>query len=284
MVKFGLMAGVVVLAGMSAMAQTSSGTAAQNPASPASKSAGAPAAKPATPSPFASQKDRVSYALGYNVGRNLHHDGVAIDTKIMMQALNDAMADKPSLMSDDDIKGTMIALQGEVRKRQEEKRNADMATNKKAGDEFLAANKSKPGVKVLPDGLQYKVIKEGSGPKPEAADQVVVKYRGTLIDGKEFDSSEKHGGTSTFTANRVIKGWTEALEMMPVGSKWEIYVPSDLAYGDRGSGPMIGPNSTLVFEIELVSITPKSEVKTPATPADGAKPVMPSTPAPAAKQ
>jgi FKBP-type peptidyl-prolyl cis-trans isomerase FklB len=131
--------------------------------------------------------------------------------------------------------------------------------NKKEGEAFLADNKSKEGVVALPSGLQYKVLKEGNGPKPTATDSVVCNYRGTLINGAEFDSSTKHGGPATFPVNGVIKGWTEALQLMPVGSKWQLFVPSDLAYAERGAGGDIGPNATLIFEVELVSIQNKTD-------------------------
>jgi FKBP-type peptidyl-prolyl cis-trans isomerase len=144
-----------------------------------------------------------------------------------------------------------------------------LAKNKKAGDDYRAANKAKPGVVVLPSGLQYKVLQAGTGPKPTAADSVECNYRGTFIDGKEFDSSSKHGGPATFGVTQVIKGWTEALQMMPVGSKWQLVVPPDLAYGESGR-PSIPPNSTLVFEVELVKIAekPKAEPETPQPQGD----------------
>ena len=130
--------------------------------------------------------------------------------------------------------------------------------NKKQGDAFMAANKTKEGVVTLPDGLQYKILTAGTGPKPLATDTVICNYKGTLIDGSEFDSSYKRGQPATFPVGGVIKGWTEALQLMPVGSKWQLFIPSDLAYGDRGQGP-IGPNATLIFEVELVSIQPKTQ-------------------------
>ena len=129
--------------------------------------------------------------------------------------------------------------------------------NKAKGDAFLAANKAKDGVVTLPSGLQYKIVTPGTGAKPKLSDSVVCHYRGTLIDGTEFDASSKHGGPATFPVNQVIKGWTEALQLMPVGSKWQLYIPSELAYGSRGAGGDIGPNSTLIFDIELLSIKGK---------------------------
>jgi FKBP-type peptidyl-prolyl cis-trans isomerase FklB len=129
--------------------------------------------------------------------------------------------------------------------------------NKKEGDAFLAANKTKEGVVTLPSGLQYKILQEGTGPKPTASDTVVCNYRGTLLNGTEFDSSYKRGQPATFAVGQVIHGWTEALQLMTVGSKWQLFIPPDLAYGPRGAGNDIGPNATLVFEVELVSIQPK---------------------------
>jgi len=150
-----------------------------------------------------------------------------------------------------------MQAQQEAKKKTDETRQASMEPNKKAGDAFLAANKTKEGVVTLPSGLQYKILKEGTGPKPTPADSVVCNYRGTLIDGKEFDSSYKRGQPATFPVGQVIKGWTEALQLMSVGSKWQLFVPENLAYGDRGAGPDIGPGATLIFEVELISIKGK---------------------------
>jgi FKBP-type peptidyl-prolyl cis-trans isomerase FklB len=148
-----------------------------------------------------------------------------------------------------------------MRKKQQEKMQEEGSVNKKEGDAFLAANKGKDGVVTLPSGLQYKIIKEGTGPKPTTNDTVMCNYKGTLIDGKEFDSSYKRGQPATFPVGGVIKGWTEALQLMPVGSKWQLFIPSDLAYGDRGAGADIGPGSTLIFEVELMSIEAKNADK-----------------------
>jgi FKBP-type peptidyl-prolyl cis-trans isomerase FklB len=153
----------------------------------------------------------------------------------------------------------MTALQPDVRKKQEDKMQLAGGANKQAGDAFLAANKSKESVVTLPSGLQYKILTEGTGPKPTASDSVVCNYRGTLIDGKEFDSSYQRGQPATFPVGQVIKGWTEALQLMPVGSKWQLFIPSELAYGSRGAGADIGPNSTLIFEVELISIKDKGK-------------------------
>jgi FKBP-type peptidyl-prolyl cis-trans isomerase len=149
-------------------------------------------------------------------------------------------------------------VQTAARARQEEARNQESASAKQAGEQFLTANRSKEGVVELPSGLQYKILQQGNGPKPTADDTVVCNYRGTLVNGEEFDSSYKRGEPATFPVNRVIKGWTEALQLMPVGSKWQLFIPPQLAYGERGAGNGdIPPNSTLIFEVELISIAPK---------------------------
>jgi len=165
----------------------------------------------------------------------------------------------------------LMAYAAEVKKRIE-------AKNQKEGETFLAANKAKSGVVTLPDGLQYKILTAGTGPKPKPEDTVVCKYKKTLINGTEFDNSEKHGGTTDIPVGGVIKGWTEALQLMPVGSKWELYIPSDLAYGSRQAGTDIGPNSTLIFQVELVSIKekPKAEPKPAADPKEATKPAAPA--------
>jgi FKBP-type peptidyl-prolyl cis-trans isomerase FklB len=179
-----------------------------------------------------------------------------IDPAILLRGLKDEMAGK-TVMTDMEAHNTLMQAQQEAKKKADETRQASMEPNKKAGDAFLAANKTKEGVVTLPSGLQYKILKEGTGPKPTPADSVVCNYRGTLIDGKEFDSSYKRGQPATFPVGQVIKGWTEALQLMPVGSKWQLFVPPDLAYGDRGAGPDIGPGATLIFEVELISIKGK---------------------------
>src|SRR5271169_989304 len=153
----------------------------------------------------------------------------------------------------------MVALQADLRKKGEEKMLVQGEANKKQGDAFLAENKTKEGVVTLPSGLQYKILKEGTGPKPTASDTVVTNYRGTLLNGTVFDSSYKRGQPATFGVGQVIKGWTEALQLMPTGSKWQLFIPPALAYGERGAGADIGPNATLIFEVELLSIQEKAK-------------------------
>jgi FKBP-type peptidyl-prolyl cis-trans isomerase FklB len=232
---------------------------AAKPAASATQSQSSSAAAGSSNAALPTDKDKLSYAIGMNIGRGLHHDNVDVDPNMLLRGLKDAMGDGKTLMTDEEAKAQIVALQTQLRSKMEAQQAQAAQTNKKAGDDFLAANKNKPGVVVLPSGLQYKILKEGTGPKPAATDTVKANYRGTLINGTEFDASEKHGGPLTIPVNGVIKGWTEALQLMPVGSKWELYIPSDLAYGARGAGGDIGPNEALIFEIELVSIEKKDQ-------------------------
>ncbi|MGC1226106.1 MAG: FKBP-type peptidyl-prolyl cis-trans isomerase [Candidatus Sulfotelmatobacter sp.] len=211
-------------------------------------------ARSAAPLTLKTDKEKFSYALGMRMGANLKKQNVPVEPAILERGLKDAMAGGKTLLTEEQAQTALMQVQNDLRKKQQEKMQAEGAENKQQGAAFLAENKSKEGVKTLPSGLDYKILKEGTGPKPTAGDTVECNYRGTLIDGKEFDSSAKHGGPATFPVGGVIKGWTEALQMMPVGSKWQLFIPPDLAYGDRGAGPDIGPDSTLIFEVELVSI------------------------------
>jgi FKBP-type peptidyl-prolyl cis-trans isomerase FklB len=256
---------------------------AKTPATPAPSTQKTPAAKPrtatgtttprtTTPLVLKTQKDKVSYAIGLNIGKSLRKDSVEVDPAIFARGVKDALTGAKALLTDDELKAVLTTLQGDLQKRQEETMRQAGEINKKAGDAFLAENKAKPGVVTLPDGLQYKVLTEGTGPKPAATDSVVCNYRGTLIDGTEFDSSYKRGQPATFPVDHVIKGWTEAVQLMPVGSKWQLFVPAELAYGNRGAGPQIGPNSTLIFEVELLSIQDKPQGNTPGQAPDTPKP------------
>jgi FKBP-type peptidyl-prolyl cis-trans isomerase FklB len=250
----GLAAGIVLLGG--AAAQQTPAKPAQSTAATTHRRTTTAAAKP-KPLVLTTAKDKQSYAIGLNVGKSLHRDDIAVDPKIVLQGLQDAMAGGAVLLTDDQIKTVMTDLQTQVRQKQEEKRLALAESNKKDGAAFLAANATKPGVVTLPSGLQYKILTPGTGPKPTATDSVVCNYKGTLLDNTEFDSSYKRGQPATFPVTGVIKGWTEALQLMPVGSKWQLFIPPDLAYGERAQGP-IEPNATLVFEVELMSIAPKT--------------------------
>ncbi len=220
-----------------------------------------PATKPRTQSVLTlkTQKDKLSYALGMNLGSNLHKETVEVDPAIVLRGLKDGLASGKTLLTEDEARTTLTQLQTEVRSKQQEKMKVAGEMNKKEGVEFLAANKTKEGVVILPSGLQYKILTAGTGPKPTASDTVVCNYRGTLISGAEFDSSYKRGQPASFPVNGVIKGWTEALQLMPVGSKWQLFVPAELGYGDRGAGADIGPGATLIFEVELLSIQGKDK-------------------------
>jgi FKBP-type peptidyl-prolyl cis-trans isomerase FklB len=257
------LAAAVLVVGLQAQ-QTPSAKPKTAPASPAHKSTApkSPGAKAAAPAPLAlkTEKDKFSYALGMNLGNSLHKQSVPIDPAILQRGLKDALAGK-TLMTEDEARAAVLAVQTEMRKKMQETMQAAGAANKKEGDAFLAANKTKEGVTTLPSGLQYKILTAGTGPKPTATDSVMCNYRGTLINGTEFDSSYKRGQPANFPVNGVIKGWTEALQLMPVGSKWQLFVPADLAYGERGAGAEIGPGSTLIFEVELISIQDKSQEK-----------------------
>jgi FKBP-type peptidyl-prolyl cis-trans isomerase FklB len=196
------------------------------------------------------QKEKVSYIIGMDIGSNLKKQSIDIDPNILAKGIQDALGSAKSLLNDQEVQETMVAFQKEL-----------MEKHKKQGEDFLAENKKKEGVKTLPSGLQYKVIKAGIGKKPKADDTVTANYRGTLLDGTEFDSSYKRGQPATFRVSGVIPGWTEALQLMEEGAKWQLFVPSNLAYGQRGAGKVIGPNTTLIFEIELVSIQEKGQEK-----------------------
>ena len=210
---------------------------------------------PSTQAPT-TQKDKVSYGIGVGVARTLKNQGIDVNTDLLMKGLRDALSGQKLAMSDDDLNNTMSALQQEVNQRQQQARAKEADDNKKAGDAFLADNGKKDGVVTLPSGLQYKIVKTADGQKPTDADTVMCNYRGTLIDGTEFDKSEA-GKPATFQVGMVIPGFKEALKLMPVGSSWQFFIPADLAYGDRGAGNVIGPNTTLIFEVELLSIKDK---------------------------
>lgn len=196
-----------------------------------------------------SQKDKVSYGVGVGVARTLKSQGIDVNTDVLMKGLRDALSGQKLAMSEQDMDATMSALQ----QRQIQARAQQAGDNKKAGDAFLVDNGKKDAVVTLPSGLQYKIVKAAEGQKPTDGDTVACNYRGTLIDGTEFDKSEA-GKPATFQVGMVIPGFKEALKLMPVGSRWQLFIPSNLAYGERGAGDVIGPNTMLIFEVELLSI------------------------------
>ena len=214
-----------------------------------------PQKKEFTTEDLVSQSDKISYGMGYSTGKNFSQLGIEVNPDIYAKGLKDGAAKTSSpLMPEAEIMKTLMDFQQEIRTKQVAARQKQSADNKAKGEKFLRENKTKKGVVTLESGLQYKVIKEGTGPSPKRTDRVKCNYRGTTIDGNEFDSSYKRGGPSTFDVNGVIKGWTEALQLMKVGSKWQLFIPSELAYGTRGAGRDIGPSETLIFEVELIEI------------------------------
>jgi FKBP-type peptidyl-prolyl cis-trans isomerase len=250
---------------------------------PAASAPKAPAAKPKTPAPaksaspssaassatssgthaaggaLATDKQKSSYALGMNIAKGLTQQMKPedIDNASLIRGMKDTLAGAKPLLTVDEAVAALGKLQKTVQLEEDAALQQAGEANIKEGDAFLAANKSKDGVVTLPSGLQYKIITEGEGPKPAATDTVVCNYRGSLINGKEFDSSYKRGQPASFPLNQVIKGWTEGVQLMPTGSKWQFYIPPALAYGARGAGADIGPNATLIFDIELISIKGK---------------------------
>ncbi|HKN18714.1 MAG TPA: FKBP-type peptidyl-prolyl cis-trans isomerase [Dissulfurispiraceae bacterium] len=205
-----------------------------------------------------SEKEKLSYSIGYLQGSNLagffRAQSIDVDANTINEAFKAGLAGTKPALTEQEMREIMSGFQKKMTARQAEHMKELSDKNKKAGEAFLAENKKKEGVITRPSGLQYKVLKEGTGETPKATDKVKVNYKGTLIDGKEFDSTDKLGKPAVFQVNKVIPGWTEALQLMKAGSKWKVFIPADLAYGERGAGQMIGPDSTLIFEVELVSI------------------------------
>jgi len=226
----------------------------------------APAAAPAQGQGLKTAKEKNSYAIGMEMGKGLKSQGIDLDSAVLMQGLKDGLTDAKPQLSEEELRQVITALQQEMRQKQMQAQEAAGAENKTKGDAFLAANSKKDGVVVLPDGLQYKILTAGTGKKPVESDTVLCNYKGTFIDGSVFDSSEQAGKPVPFEVKNVIPGFKEVLQMMPVGSKWQVFVPSNLAYGERGAGGVIGPNSTLVFDIEVVSIDASAGSAVPSAP------------------
>jgi FKBP-type peptidyl-prolyl cis-trans isomerase FklB len=215
------------------------------PASPAL------AADPPVP---ATELEKVYYAIGFNMASNLKQQGIEVDVELVVRGLRDALDDAPNQLSDEEIRIAIQKYQTRVRQSRSQNIAKAATSNRLAGDAFLAKNKTAEGVVTLPSGLQYKVLKAGDGKKPTAADAVGVRYRGTFIDGKEFEASPPDGTAKSFKLSKTLPGWQEALKLMPAGSKWQLFVPPSLGYGGRGLSAIVGPNVTLIYEIELVSV------------------------------
>ena len=208
----------------------------------------------ADPVELKTENDKINYSVGYRLGSDFTRQGVEMNSAIVQKAIDDATGGGEALMTEEEMRTVMVNMATRLKAEQMEKMKQQGAENSKTGEAFLAENAGKEGVKTTDSGLQYKVITAGEGKSPQKSDKVTVHYRGTLIDGTEFDSSYSRNKPATFGVGQVIPGWTEALLMMKEGDKWEIVLPSKLAYGERGAGAKIPPNSTLVFEVELISV------------------------------
>lgn len=211
---------------------------------------------------FKNEMERVSYSIGMSIATNMKQQDVNIDVDMMAKAMKDVFTGGKMLLTEQEAQQVMMAFSQKMREEQKKKQEEQGVKNKAEGEKYLAENKDKEGVKTTASGLQYKVLKSGSGATPKAEDRVKVHYKGTLIDGTKFDSSYDRGQPAEFSVNGVIKGWTEALLLMKAGDKWELTIPSDLAYGPRGNMRTIPPNAVLVFEVELIEVTPAEK---PAT-------------------
>jgi FKBP-type peptidyl-prolyl cis-trans isomerase FklB len=249
---------------------------ATTPAAAPAKPAAQPAkpAAPASPGSGWSLNDKAGYIIGFNLGKNLRSQEIPVTADQLIKGLHDGLGNTAAQLSEEEIQQTMAAFQEQVAARQQEKMKALGEKNKKEGEAFLASNKAKAGVKTTASGLQYEVIKEGTGPTAKATDKVTVNYKGTLIDGKVFDSSYDRGQPVTFGVNQVIPGWVEALQLMKAGSKYHLVIPASLAYGEAGAGADIGPGSVLEFDVEVMKIEPgdKPEAPPAAEPKSDAKP------------
>ena len=212
------------------------------------------------------EKDKVSYSIGLDIGTTFKKQNMDVNHDALMAGLKDAVSGNKPLLNEDQVKETMTAYSKTMMEKQANQTKEAAAKNGAIGEKFLAENKTKEGIKTTASGLQYKVLKEGSGAGPKETDTVVTHYKGTLLNGTEFDSSYKRNEPASFPVNRVIKGWTEALQLMKPGSKYQLFIPASLAYGERGAGQDIGPNETLIFEVELVSVKP-AEATPAASPA-----------------
>ncbi len=211
---------------------------------------------------FKTEKEKVSYIIGTSIGKDLKKQGIDVDGDALVRGLKDALSGAQSAITDQDVQETMKVFRQELAAKKQAETKKSVEENKKQEEAFLAENAKKEGVRTLPSGLQYKVLKEGPGEKPTLNDTVTVNYRGTLLNGTEFDSSYKRNQPATFPVKGVIRGWTEALQMMKTGSKWQLFIPAKLAYGEAGAGDHIPPNAMLIFDVDLLSINPPSDAAT----------------------
>jgi FKBP-type peptidyl-prolyl cis-trans isomerase FklB len=246
-------------AGAAASSKIETAPSAAQPSNPAIAAAESESQTPA----IHDRRDKISYAFGIDLARDLKRQKKDLNVDLLMQALRDSLADKPLLMTDDDVTATLKQLEAEQKQDYEHARRMIAEKNRRAGEQFFSDNAKKDGVVTLPSGLQYKILKKAEGRTPTLEDKVVCQYKGTLMDGTEFDSSERRGHAITLPVKGIMAGWTQALQMMPVGSKWQLFIPPQLGYGDKIVNG-IGPNATLVFEVELVSIEEKAQTASAA--------------------
>ena len=248
MKKYVTLAAAAVIAVVGVVGAQQSGQPAQQPAAKSAQPAAPQAGKPE------SVQDRAAYVIGFNLGRQLKQNDINANTDLIVKGLKDGMGGADGLLTEEEMQAAMQAFQQQVMTQQQEKQKVIGEKNKVEGEAFLAKNKERPGVKTTASGLQYEVLKEGTGAQPKATDSVTVHYKGTLTDGTPFDSSYDRGEPATFILNQVIPGWTEGVQLMKAGSKYKFYIPAALGYGERGAGGTSGPNAPLVFEVELISV------------------------------
>jgi FKBP-type peptidyl-prolyl cis-trans isomerase FklB len=210
---------------------------------------------------FKDQREKLSYSIGLDIGKNLKKQAIDVDTKLLLKGLTDGLSGVTPSLTEDEIKEVFTVFQKTMETRHNERQMKLAEKNKAEGEAYLAANKAKEGVITLPSGLQYKELTAGTGPSPTVTDTVTVNYRGSLIDGTEFDSSYKRGQPLKIGVSGVIPGWTEALQLMKVGAKWQLFIPANLAYGTQGAGQTIEPNAVLIFEVELIGIEPRTDAQ-----------------------
>ena len=264
MKRMGMVLGIGLLACGAVRAQQAPAKAPPAPPAKAPAAGQASGQAPTMAPAFKTQKEKTSYAIGMEMGKGVKAQGIDVDNAILLQGLKDALTDAKPQMSEAELKQVITGLQQEMRQKQMQAEEAAAMENKTKGDAFLAANAKKDGVVALPDGLQYKILTAGTGKKPAESDTVLCNYKGTFLDGTEFDSSTKAGKPVPFEVKNVIPGFKEVLQLMPVGSKWQVFIPPTLAYGERGAGNVIGPNSTLIFEVEVVGIQDASASPAPS--------------------
>jgi FKBP-type peptidyl-prolyl cis-trans isomerase FklB len=259
--KFGTILGIIVILSALCLAEvkTISGTSSATPTVQTVHATPTPKVQSTPKPPFKTEREKLSYSIGLDIGKNLKKQEIDIDLKVLMKGLTDAYSGGKELLTEEQVREVFATFQKDMQAKQQERQLKLAEKNKAEGEAFLAANKAKEGVVTLPSGLQYKEITPGTGPNPTSTDTVIVHYQGTLVDGTEFDSSYKRGQPLKIPVSGVIPGWSEGIQLMKVGAKWQLFIPANLAYGPQGAGQVIGPNAMLIFEVELLGIEPKTD-------------------------